>query len=172
MWIDDLSGRRLNEAELHDARVKARRAYRANTHIFEDEAEALIALGVVPVWDESAFGAGLAGIAAGSTKLVSSDFLFDDASPGVTADLQCLLDEGSNLAATPARPGLSGRVEHESAGEEDRGVPAAAGIGFAGGEQGCALVLAAAESELGEHDVDGKADALTVHGQPPRVRVE
>jgi hypothetical protein len=49
LWIDDFTGRRLSEAELRRVRRQASRAYRANSHIFEDEADALSALGVVPM---------------------------------------------------------------------------------------------------------------------------
>jgi hypothetical protein len=48
-WIDDNTGQRLSQAALRHMRQKARRAYRANTHIFEDETEALTALGVIPM---------------------------------------------------------------------------------------------------------------------------
>jgi hypothetical protein len=46
-WINVVTGERLSEAELRTVWAMARRAYQANTHIFEDEAEALCALGVM-----------------------------------------------------------------------------------------------------------------------------
>jgi hypothetical protein len=49
LWIDDYTGRRLDETELRRVHRQASRAYRANAHIFEDEADALAALGVVPM---------------------------------------------------------------------------------------------------------------------------
>lgn len=47
-WAD-VHGRRLSTDELTAIKLTARRAYEANTHIFEDEAEALEALGVHPL---------------------------------------------------------------------------------------------------------------------------
>jgi hypothetical protein len=47
MWLDTRSGRRLGRSELCSLRHRARALYAANTHIFEDEAEALVALGAV-----------------------------------------------------------------------------------------------------------------------------
>jgi hypothetical protein len=49
MWINDYTGERLSVAELQQHRRRAHRTYRANSHIFEDEAEALAALGIVPM---------------------------------------------------------------------------------------------------------------------------
>jgi len=48
MWMNDLTGERLDEQELAELRRCARVAYAANPHIFEDEWEALSALGAVP----------------------------------------------------------------------------------------------------------------------------
>ena len=48
MWINDLTGQRVDKTEMRRLWAKARRAYAANTHIFEDEYEALSALGIVP----------------------------------------------------------------------------------------------------------------------------
>jgi len=45
MWAD-VHGRRLAQDEMAALRLVARRAFEANHHIFEDEAEALEALGV------------------------------------------------------------------------------------------------------------------------------
>jgi hypothetical protein len=42
-------GKRLDRDALDDLRHKAHRAYEANSHIFEDEYEALTALGAVPL---------------------------------------------------------------------------------------------------------------------------
>jgi hypothetical protein len=41
-----VTGERLDRAALADLRRRAHRAYEANTHLFEDEREALLALGV------------------------------------------------------------------------------------------------------------------------------
>jgi hypothetical protein len=49
MWINDFTGERLSVSELREQRRRARRTYRANAHIFEDETEALSALGIVPM---------------------------------------------------------------------------------------------------------------------------
>ena len=49
MWTDNMTGRRLEGAELTELRNRAHRLYEANTHIFEDEWDALMALGAVPV---------------------------------------------------------------------------------------------------------------------------
>jgi len=49
LWINVLTGQPLDRLELSDLRFRARAVYAANTHIFEDEAEALSALGVVPL---------------------------------------------------------------------------------------------------------------------------
>jgi hypothetical protein len=48
-WVNTITGERLDRDALNDVRQKAHRAYEANLHIFEDEHEALIALGVVPL---------------------------------------------------------------------------------------------------------------------------
>jgi len=52
MWTDARSGERLDGRQLSELRERAHRLYEANTHIFEDEVDALAALGVrslVPV---------------------------------------------------------------------------------------------------------------------------
>jgi hypothetical protein len=49
LWINVLTGQRLDRSELSDLRFRAQAVYAANTHIFEDEAEALSALGAVPL---------------------------------------------------------------------------------------------------------------------------
>jgi hypothetical protein len=45
-WVNMVTGERLDRAALADLRRRAHRAYEANTHLFEDEREALLALGV------------------------------------------------------------------------------------------------------------------------------
>jgi hypothetical protein len=52
MWTDTRTGERLDGRQLSELRERAHRLYEANTHIFEDEVDALAALGVrslVPV---------------------------------------------------------------------------------------------------------------------------
>ncbi|HEY1279851.1 MAG TPA: hypothetical protein VGF22_09285 [Acidimicrobiales bacterium] len=52
MWTDARTGERLDGRQLSELRERAHRLYEANTHIFEDEVDALAALGVrslVPV---------------------------------------------------------------------------------------------------------------------------
>ena len=51
MWTNVLTGQRLDDDELRQFRDRAHRAYEANTHIFEDESDALGALGVLPYLD-------------------------------------------------------------------------------------------------------------------------
>jgi hypothetical protein len=51
MWINERTGRRLNRSELCVLRTRARAVYAANAHIFEDEADALSALGIVSLVD-------------------------------------------------------------------------------------------------------------------------
>jgi hypothetical protein len=46
MWTDSSTGKRLDGRELSELRQRAHRLYEANTHIFEDELDALSALGV------------------------------------------------------------------------------------------------------------------------------
>ncbi len=48
-WINTITGEQLDRGSLDALRAKAHRAYEANLHIFEDEAEALTAFGVVPI---------------------------------------------------------------------------------------------------------------------------
>jgi hypothetical protein len=48
-WVNTITGERLDRDALNDVRQKAHRAYEANSHIFEDEYDALVALGVVPL---------------------------------------------------------------------------------------------------------------------------
>lgn len=49
LWLNVISGEQLDRSTLDAFRRKARRAYEANTHIFEDEHEALAAFGVLPI---------------------------------------------------------------------------------------------------------------------------
>ena len=53
MWTKPTGGR-LDREELVQFRARAHRLYEANMHIFEDELDALSALGVVPLLDASA----------------------------------------------------------------------------------------------------------------------
>ena len=48
-WINDFTGARLDAADLRRMRRQAHDVYLRNAHIFEDEVEALTALGAVPV---------------------------------------------------------------------------------------------------------------------------
>jgi hypothetical protein len=48
-WVNEITGRRLDTDELRRLQARARRLYAANMHIFEDERDALSALGVVPL---------------------------------------------------------------------------------------------------------------------------
>jgi len=48
MWTNVFTGQRLNTEELRRLRAQAHRLYEVNPHIFEDEREALVALGVEP----------------------------------------------------------------------------------------------------------------------------
>ena len=47
-WINTTTGQQLDRVELAGMQQRARRVYEVNTHIFEDEVDALAALGVVP----------------------------------------------------------------------------------------------------------------------------
>src|SRR5262245_35509756 len=47
LWINSTSGERLDDRQMRDLRHRARALYAVNTHIFEDELDALTALGVV-----------------------------------------------------------------------------------------------------------------------------
>jgi hypothetical protein len=49
LWVNTITGERLDRETLDGLRDKARDLYAANTHIFEDELEALNALGAVPM---------------------------------------------------------------------------------------------------------------------------
>ncbi len=49
LWVNTITGERLDRVTLDALRAKAHRTYEANTHIFEDEFEALTALGAVPL---------------------------------------------------------------------------------------------------------------------------
>ena len=48
-WVNTITGERLDRLTLDGMRCKAHDLYEANTHIFEDELEALNALGAVPM---------------------------------------------------------------------------------------------------------------------------
>jgi hypothetical protein len=48
LWTNEITGERLDRLQLDGWRRRARRLYEVNSHIFEDEVEALAALGVVP----------------------------------------------------------------------------------------------------------------------------
>ena len=54
MWSNDITGERLDADELARLRAKAHVLYEANVHIFEDELDALAALGAVPVVEYAA----------------------------------------------------------------------------------------------------------------------
>jgi hypothetical protein len=54
MWTNVISERRLDTAELAAFRARAHRLYEANVSLFEDEREALSALGVVPAFEAAA----------------------------------------------------------------------------------------------------------------------
>jgi hypothetical protein len=47
LWTNEITGERLDRVQLDGWRRRARRLYEVNSHIFEDELEALGALGVV-----------------------------------------------------------------------------------------------------------------------------
>jgi hypothetical protein len=49
LWVNTITGERLDRLTLDGMRDKAHALYEANTHIFEDELEALNALGAVPM---------------------------------------------------------------------------------------------------------------------------
>lgn len=48
MWTNAITGECLDTEALHRLRAHAHRLYEANPHIFEDEQEALVALGAEP----------------------------------------------------------------------------------------------------------------------------
>ena len=48
MWCNTLTGERLDRDQLQICKEQAHRLYEANRHIFEDELDALAALGVMP----------------------------------------------------------------------------------------------------------------------------
>jgi hypothetical protein len=54
MWTNVISEKRLDTDELAAFRARAHRLYEANLSLFEDESEALSALGVVSVFDAAA----------------------------------------------------------------------------------------------------------------------
>jgi hypothetical protein len=54
MWTNVISEKRLDSDELAAFRAQAHRLYEANLSLFEDESEALSALGVVSVFDAAA----------------------------------------------------------------------------------------------------------------------
>ena len=56
-WINATTGQPLDRVELAGMQQRARRVYEANTHIFEDEVDALVALGIVSSIQADALGA-------------------------------------------------------------------------------------------------------------------
>jgi hypothetical protein len=54
MWSNDITGERLDADELARLRAKAHVLYEANVHIFEDELDALAALGAISVVEYAA----------------------------------------------------------------------------------------------------------------------
>ena len=48
LWIDEITGASIDADQLSWLRRKAHLVYLRNSHIFEDEADALAALGAVP----------------------------------------------------------------------------------------------------------------------------
>jgi hypothetical protein len=51
-WVNTSTGEPLKPSELAELRARAHRLYAVNAHIFEDEADALTALGAVPLLRE------------------------------------------------------------------------------------------------------------------------
>jgi len=49
MWTNVITGKRLDRDELNQLRDRAHQLYEVNSNIFEDELDALSALGVVPL---------------------------------------------------------------------------------------------------------------------------
>ena len=49
LWMNTITGERLDRVTLDGLRARAHDLYEVNTHIFEDELEALNALGAVPM---------------------------------------------------------------------------------------------------------------------------
>jgi hypothetical protein len=49
-WVNTITDERLGASDLATMRVRAHDLYVANAHIFEDEADALTALGAVPLF--------------------------------------------------------------------------------------------------------------------------
>lgn len=49
LWVTTITGERLDRDALDGLRHEAHRVYEANPHIFEDEYDALTALGAVPL---------------------------------------------------------------------------------------------------------------------------
>jgi hypothetical protein len=49
MWVNAYTGNWIEQSELAELRTKAHVVYAANGHLFEDEADALVALGAVPL---------------------------------------------------------------------------------------------------------------------------
>jgi hypothetical protein len=49
LWVNTITGERLDRDALDVLRRKAHRAYEANAHLFEDEYDALTAFGAVPL---------------------------------------------------------------------------------------------------------------------------
>ena len=49
LWVNTITGERLDRTTLDGLRAKAHDLYEVNSHIFEDELEALNALGAVPM---------------------------------------------------------------------------------------------------------------------------
>ena len=56
-WINSITGEALQGFQLAELQQKAHMLYAVNGHIFEDEAEALTALGAVPAWSLSPLAA-------------------------------------------------------------------------------------------------------------------
>jgi hypothetical protein len=48
MWSNTITGERLDARQLEQYKRRAHRLYEVNQHIFEDELDALAALGVLP----------------------------------------------------------------------------------------------------------------------------
>ena len=49
LWVNAYTGNWMEQNELAKMRTKAHLVYAANAHLFEDEADALVALGAVPL---------------------------------------------------------------------------------------------------------------------------
>ena len=96
-WTNEITGRCLDMDELRHLQDCAHRLYTANTHIFEDEREALSALGVVPAFEV------VRGVSSGENHFPGCGADESSGSAGLTVESDAPMIRGDGESSPPDR---------------------------------------------------------------------